>query len=192
MPADELVKILFDRWNHLEYILGSSLFGLFLTTTLGVYAVVFRWPKMTEGKNPGISMTLFLLGVATLYALISGYYYFNLTHFYTVALSLVTVAEQTTLPVDTEAFWSLFQAPGVAAVLGEKTAIFLTLLNAAMFPFIFSSCSILGIWLVLKRETQPQGHRYGILAVGFALQGLAFYSGILYPFVRFARGIGIL
>lgn len=180
--TDELTGILVERLSHLEGILANSLLGFLVTTTLSVLAAIYVL-KNDEGKTP-LPAHGILVGIAVLYSLLSGYYYFMLAHFYATVATVIPLVDSTSVPVKIENLWTFFQAP---IPLDADTRNFVGLVVAPLYPLTFSWVVLTGTYHYLRREL-PSRRSYFI---GMGLQLLVMVWVITVPFLRFTDAIGV-
>ncbi len=141
----DAAKLLWDRWMHLEKLLVTTLFAMFVTTTIGLFAAA---GKVQAGArvNPAHD-TLLLLGAAAAYGVLSGYYYFMLAQNYAAMVSLLGINRH--LIAKTSALWEFFMPRSVAigSVLHQAL-----LLPAAAVPLLITLLSLVGLRIVLRND----------------------------------------
>lgn len=190
MPNDntelnaEILKVLIQRIDHLENILVFSALSLLITTTFAIYTAIY---SLKNSSNLKISSSVVLTGVSLIYFLLSGYYYFMLTHFYATTCMLLPLRSEISDIIEIELLWKSFQL--TLPFLRENAKMYLALLNAPIFPLLFSSLSIVVVWNILKKEIESATRKYLILVFSISAQLMLFFSMIWYPFSKFVNVI---
>ena len=181
----QILQLLINRINHLEVMLFSSMLGILLTTTYGVFAAFY---KIQESGNNFFKPTYFIIGINLIYVFISGYYYFILTHFYAAASTLIQLKPSLPTSLSLEIFWELFKVPKFPFWFSDPTRNLISLANAPLFPLMFSFTSIMGICYLLKRKLSKTQKKYTYWVIySLLIQLVPFYLIILYPFLTFVE-----
>ena len=178
----ELIKVLVSRLNHLETVLFSSALGFLLTTTVAVYSAVY---SIRNSDKIEIKPNFIISGVNIIYVLLSGYYYFILTHFYATASIIIPFKSELPDSINIERLWTFFQLS--IPFIESSTRNYLSLLNAPLFPLLFSVASTTGVWYILRNDFDSNKKRIGILVVSFLTQMITFFLMIWYPFSKFIK-----
>lgn len=176
----EIIKILIERIGHLETVLFSSAFGFLITTTIALFTAVY---SLKNASKVELSSKFLLTGSNVIYVLLSGYYYFILTHFYAAASTVIPFKDKIPDTLNIETLWNSFQLS--IPFVGEQSRIYLSLINAPLFPFLFSTFSIIGIWFLVKKEIKPKSNRKFWLIGSILTQLILFYLMIWHPFNQF-------
>lgn len=180
----ELVKVLIERIGHLENVLFSSTLGLLITTTIALFSAIYSLKNKSKVK---LSSSFLLIGSNLIYILLSGYYYFILTHFYASILVILPLKGKIPNSLDIDVLWNSFQLS--IPFINEKSRIYLALINAPLFPFLFSSISIIGIWYLVRKGIKSKIKRRIWLFGSILVQLIIFYLMIWYPFNEFMKSI---
>jgi len=184
----QILQMLNSRINHLEVMIFSSMLGILLTTTFGLYAASY---KIKESDDKSMKPATLIWAVNAIYFLVSGYYYFILTHFYAATTTLFELQSKLPRYVNLSNFWNFFQLPTIPFFwLSEKSRNILSLLSAPLFPLLFSLSSIVGICYLLKRRLLIS-HKsiFSLLWKSLIIQLILFYLMAIFPFIRFINVI---
>ncbi len=169
----DAAKLLWDRWMHLEKLLVTTLFAMFVSTTISLYAAAGRFQDDADAPNRD---TLVLIGAAVTYGVLSGYYYFMLAQNYAAMVTLLKVSRH--IIAKMSALWDLFlpQSVEVGGVIHQAI-----LLPAAAVPFIITFLSLVGLMIVL--------HSANVVAFLISIVGHAilFFAMIWIPFRCFVK-----
>ena len=182
----EIIKILVQRINHLETVLFSSALGFLITTTLAIFAALYI--LKTESKLR-INPSFLMIGTNIIYVLLSGYYYFILTHFYATASTLIPFKSLIPDSINIDKLWTYFRFS--IPFLKSETQMYLSLLNAPLFPLLFSMMSITGVWYLINNEFKSEKKKWMSIGLSLILQSVIFYLMIWYPFRQFIKLIMI-
>ena len=176
----EVIKILVERMGHLETILFSSALGFLITTTIALFSAVY---SLINKSNVKLKPSFLIIGANLIYVLLSGYYYFILTHFYATASTIIPLKDSIPNAINIDKLWTSFQLS--IPFLGQEYKIYLALLNAPLFPFFFASISIIGIWFIVKEDFKSKMESKLSLIGSIVAQLAVFYLMIWYPFNEF-------
>jgi hypothetical protein len=143
----ELLKLLFNRVNHLEDLLVGNLLGFIVTATFAGFAGAYTLRSDSVGTLSLKPRQVFH-GISLLYVLLSGYYYFMLGQFYSVLLGILKLTEnQADLPW--RLLWQTLRFPSFG-FLPDNLTNFLMLINAPLFPLMVSVIVLFGFWLLIR------------------------------------------
>src|SRR5512144_2240916 len=117
---------------------------------------------------------------------LSGYYYFMLAQFYAAATVLAHLAGQLSAP--TELLWTILRIPSFG-ILKSSTTNILMLVNAPLFPFLFTTFVLTVLWSFLQRAGSVPRLRIRALAVSVVTQASLGIVMILYPFLQFLKAV---
>lgn len=187
--SDVLVESMIARASHLEQILVTTLLGLLLTTTFGLFVAVYTLKKEGDSISSFMSIRMFLVGIALLYVTLSGFYYYMLAHFYAAVQSAFALIKPDDLQDAVAPIWSLFRLPEMLG-LSQKARAIGYLAIAPLFPVSFSCTAITVLWWSLRREMA--GQRKSSIAIwlsSLAVQILMAYLLISHPFSAFTSAI---
>ena len=137
---------------------------------------------VSDNERTKLSGADALKGVALIYALLSGYYYFMLGHYYATVIALVPVADGID-SIEVDGFWAVFESP--LWFLPDDFNNVLGLLGAPLYPLMFSGLVIVGVGRIMGRMDGFIAPGKRRLAEAFLLQVLVMVWVIGAPFVRF-------
>ena len=172
LSEPDAAKLLWERWMHLEKLLVTTLFAMFITTTVGLFAAA---GKMQENGSTKASLdTLLLLGAGAVYGVLAGYYYFMLAQNYAAIICLLRMNRQVLSKMS--ALWGVFKprTGAVGTVMHQAL-----LVPAAAVPLLITSLSLLGLKLVLRNE-----HSVSFWAP-LCVHVIIFFAMIWLPFRQF-------
>lgn len=176
MSDSEIAKLLWDRWNHLERILVTTIFAMFITATVAIFAAATKLGEVAKSNT--FTDNLFMVGAGAAYAILAGYYYFMLTQNYAAMVSLLQL--DTRIVRKVSPLWEFFK-PARAPVAGLRHQ--LQLLPAATVPLTITVVALIGIRSCLGHETPIIF--WGIIAFHVAL----FFHMMWSPFRRFVNAL---
>lgn len=172
--SDPASKLLWERWMHLEKLLVATLFAMFITTTVGLFAAA---GKMQENEStPAALDTLLLLGAGAVYGVLAGYYYFMLAQNYATIVSLLRINRQKLGKMS--ALWDVFKPRSSAVGNVMHQAL---LFPAAAVPLLITSLSLLGLKFVLHNEHPVS------FWVPLCVHVILFFAMIWIPFRQFVK-----
>src|SRR5882672_9623076 len=125
----EVIQSLILRANHLEDLLVSSLLGFFLTATAIAFAGVHA---LRAGPTHSIRLTprQCFVGLAFMYGLLSGYYYFMLGQFYGAVIPIIAIARKSA-NASLSTLWAILRVPSFG-ILSPGLSNTLMLVNAPL------------------------------------------------------------
>jgi hypothetical protein len=185
MEEKDLLPLMIERLGHLESILATSSFGLFLTTTIAAYTAVYKLDPELGGQY---ALPL-IVGTSVAYAFLSGYYYIMLTNFCATAAILLSKdfgRSQAFKIVNT--IWDFFRLPGFIPINARRRQM-LHMLNVALFPFLFSTISIIGISFLVHDYSETNWF-WITVTLCVCLQAITFLLIMWHPWQKFSRAVG--
>ena len=186
MTSDTDVAIgLVERMGHLENVLTGSLLSFLITTALSIFGGLLLISDDDKSKLTGTDV---LMAVSLMYALLSGYYYFMLGHYYATVIALVPIADGLE-NIDVEGFWVVFEIP--IWFLPDEMRNISALLGVPLYPLLFSGVVIFGVGRVMQRIGVSGAPKTRHLIEAFLLQVFVMVWVVSAPFLRFLEATAL-
>lgn len=144
--SDNDVDLLMDRANQLESLVVAGLLGFFVIAAAG--AVAARKALRDDSETTGFTTRQVFFGIALVYALVSGFYYYMLSQYYTTMSTLLRVVQGDSSYSD---LTKGLQIPTLGLPLDPASNV-LMLLSAPLFPLAISILFTLGMYVYLRHS----------------------------------------